>query len=87
MPSHERVLTLLEALLFAVLVALFIWLWHAAHPLAWIIFPVWLAGSFLLHRDTPKTLGWRADNLWPATRQGLAMFGSSSRQFAWRGSL
>lgn len=75
MVSRERVLTLLEALLFAVLVALFIWLWQAAHPLTWIIFPVWLAGSFLLHRDTPKTLGWRADNLWPATRQGLAMFG------------
>jgi membrane protease YdiL (CAAX protease family) len=75
MLSRERVLTLLEALLFAVLVALFIWLWQAAHPLTWIIFPVWLAGSFLLHRDTPKTLGWRADNLWPATRQGLAMFG------------
>jgi|SRR5450432_388771 len=75
MLSRERVLTLLEALLFAVLVALFIWLWQATHPLTWIIFPVWLAGSFLLHRDTPKTLGWRADNLWPATRQGLAMFG------------
>jgi membrane protease YdiL (CAAX protease family) len=76
MLSRERVLTLLEALLFAVLVALFIWLWQAAYPLTWIIFPVWLAGSFLLHRDTPKTLGWRADNLWPATRQGLAMFGA-----------
>ena len=36
--------------------------------------PVWLIVSFLLHRDTPKTLGWRADNLWPATRQGLWMF-------------
>jgi membrane protease YdiL (CAAX protease family) len=76
MLSRERVLTLLEALLFAVLVALFIWLWQAAHPLTWIVFPVWLTASFLLHRDTPKTLGWRADNLWPATRQGIAMFGA-----------
>jgi len=75
MLSRERVLTFLEALLFSVLVALFIWLWQAGHPLTWIIFPVWLVASFLLHHDTPKTLGWRADNLWPATRQGLAMFG------------
>jgi hypothetical protein len=76
MTSTARVLTVLEALAFSVLVALFIWRWQAAHPLTWVIFPVWLAASFLLHRDTPKTLGWRADNLWPATRKGLLMFGA-----------
>ena len=32
--------------------------------------------SFALHRDTPKTLGWRADNLWPATRQAMLVFGA-----------
>jgi hypothetical protein len=53
---------------------MFIWRWQAADPHSWIAFPVWLAASFLLHRDTPKTLGWRADNFWPATRQGLWMF-------------
>jgi CAAX prenyl protease-like protein len=74
MASPERVLTFSEALLFSGLVALFIWRWQASHPLSWAIFPVWLAVSFLLHRDTPKTLGWRADNLWSATRQGLALF-------------
>ena len=75
MTSPNQVLTLVEALLFAVVVALFIWRWQAAYPFSWIILPVWLAASFLLHRDTPKTLGWRADNLWPATRQGLLLFG------------
>src|SRR3984885_13632336 len=74
MASPERVLTFCEALLFSGLVALFIWRWQASHPLSWAIFPIWLAVSFLLHRDTPKTLGWRADNLWSATRQGLALF-------------
>jgi membrane protease YdiL (CAAX protease family) len=69
-----RALTFLEALSFAVLVAMFIWRWQAADPYSWIIFPVWLVASFLLHHDTPKTLGWRADNLRPATRQGLWMF-------------
>jgi hypothetical protein len=75
MEFPARVLTFLEALLFSAVVALFIWRWQAAHPLSWIILPVWLAASFVLHHDTPKTLGWRADNLWPATHQGLVLFG------------
>jgi CAAX prenyl protease-like protein len=69
-----RVLTFLEAMTFSALVSLFIWRWQAAIPYSWVIFPVWLVASFLLHQDTPKTLGWRGDNLWPATRQGLWMF-------------
>jgi hypothetical protein len=69
-----RALTFMEALLFSSAVAMFIWRWQAADPYSWIAFPIWLLASFLLHRDTPKTLGWRADNLWPATRQGLWMF-------------
>jgi membrane protease YdiL (CAAX protease family) len=28
-----------------------------------------------MHRDTPKTLGWRADNLWLATQWALIFFG------------
>ena len=39
------------------------------------IFVVWLIASFLLHRDTAKTLGWRGDNIWPATEQALGVFG------------
>ncbi len=69
-----QTLTFLEALVFSGLVAMFIWRWQAADPYSWVIFPIWLLASFLLHRDNPKTLGWRADNLWPATRQGLWMF-------------
>jgi membrane protease YdiL (CAAX protease family) len=75
MASTSRVLTLLEALSFSAVVGLFIWKWQAEYPRSWIIFPIWLTASFLLHRDTPKTLGWRGDNLWPATKQGLFMFG------------
>jgi hypothetical protein len=75
MAAPARVLTFLEALIYSALVALFIWRWQAAHPLTWILFPVWLTASFLLHHDTPKTLGWRADNLWAATRRGLPLFG------------
>src|ERR1700743_1889811 len=66
-----QALTFLEALVFSALVGMFIWRWQAADRYSWAIFPVWLVGSFLLHQDTPKTLGWRGDNLWIATRQGL----------------
>jgi len=38
------------------------------------VFPVWLSASFLIHRDTPKTMGWRADNLWSATKRSAVIF-------------
>ena len=57
------------------LIGWYIWRLQFTAPRSWSIFLVWLAGSFLLHRDTPKTLGWRADNLWPATRQAAVVFG------------
>jgi hypothetical protein len=77
MKDWARYFTIVEALAFSALVALFIWRWQLAYPKSWIILPVWLIASFLIHRDTPKTLGWRGDNLWPATRQGLAFFAAS----------
>jgi hypothetical protein len=73
-PRALQALTFLEALVFSGLVGMFIWRWQAADPYSWVIFPVWLVASFLLHQDTPKTLGWRGDNLWAATRQGFWMF-------------
>ena len=76
MKDWASYLTFVEALTFSAIVALFIWRWQLAQPRSWVIFPVWLIASFLIHRDTPKTLGWRADNLWPATRQGLVFFTS-----------
>ena len=38
------------------------------------MFPMWLVISFALHRDTPKTLGWRADNLKGATWRAAPVF-------------
>ena len=54
----------------------FIWRLQFTARWTWIVFVVWLIVSFLIHRDTPKTLGWRADNLWPATKQALLVFGA-----------
>ncbi|HKV25610.1 MAG TPA: CPBP family intramembrane glutamic endopeptidase [Candidatus Acidoferrum sp.] len=69
-----RILTLAEALGLAAYIAWYIWDLQASKPYSWIVFPIWLLASIALHRDTPKALGWRADNLWPATRQGLLIF-------------
>ncbi|HWZ99150.1 MAG TPA: CPBP family intramembrane glutamic endopeptidase [Candidatus Dormibacteraeota bacterium] len=65
---------LLEALAFCAVISLYIWRWQNAGLRTWLIFPVWLLVSFLLHRDTPKTLGWRADNLKAATRFAVPVF-------------
>lgn len=54
----------------------FIWRGQFSAPLSWLGFPIWLVASFLWHRDTPKTLGMRADNLWPATKQAVIIFGA-----------
>jgi hypothetical protein len=65
---------LMEGLAFPAFVALYIWRWQEAGPLTWIVFPVWLLLSFFFHRDTPKTLGWRADNLPAAARAAAPVF-------------
>jgi hypothetical protein len=69
-----RVLTVVEACALAGYIAWYIWQLQTAHPDSWLIFPVWLLVSCILHRDTPKTLGWRADNLWSSIRQGAWVF-------------
>ena len=53
----------------------FIWQLQFTARWTWVIFIFWIAASFLVHRDTPETIGWRADNLWLATKQALIVFG------------
>lgn len=72
--ANSALLNLGEALAFAALVALFIWRLQALYKHSWLVFPVWLIASFLLHWDTPKTAGWGADNLWAATKQAALFF-------------
>ena len=43
---------------------------------AWILLPVWLIASFLIHKDSPKTLGLRADNLSPAFKRASIVLGA-----------
>src|SRR5258705_13247139 len=70
-----RVFTLIEAFAFAAFIGWYIWRLQFPHPNSWVVFLVWLVVSFVLHRDTPKTLGWRGDNLRPAARQAAVGFG------------
>jgi membrane protease YdiL (CAAX protease family) len=72
--SLRRWICLVEALAFGGFVGLYIWRWQSMVTWAWVGLFVWLPASFLLHRDTAKTLGWRADNLWSATRRALWFF-------------
>jgi len=73
-PTITSKLSLLEGLAFPAFVALYIWRLQIDLPQSWLVFPVWLIVSFAAHRDTPKTLGWRADNLWPAIRRSFPIF-------------
>ena len=72
MKRYFRYLALLDVVGISLLVPLFIWRLQFSVPRSWLVFPVWIALSFLLHGDTPRTLGCRADNLWPAFRQATA---------------
>jgi Type II CAAX prenyl endopeptidase Rce1-like len=76
--SWYRWSCLIESLAFAGFVAAFIWKLQARAPWTWSVFLLWLVSSFVARRDTPKTMGWRADNLWAAAKQGGCFFGISS---------
>ncbi|HEV2305578.1 MAG TPA: CPBP family intramembrane glutamic endopeptidase [Candidatus Acidoferrales bacterium] len=69
-----RLLSLVDVIGIPIFVLLFIWKLQFIAHVSWIVFPIWLGASFLLHRDTPKTLGWRADNLWAATKWAFVAF-------------
>src|SRR6266404_4082383 len=73
--ENRRIFSLAEGFAFSAYIGLYIWRLQFSHPDSWIVFPVWLVISFIIHHDTPKTLGWRADNLGPAARQAAFVFG------------
>jgi hypothetical protein len=73
-PSTARFLNLAEPLAFGVFVAWYIWQLQATFFFSWVVFPVWMVASFVVHRDTPETMGWRADNLWPTTKRSAIVF-------------
>ena len=69
-----RTRNLVEALAFSALVGWYMWQLQESVRNSWVVFPIWLGASFIFHKDTPKMLGWRADNLWPATKRATMVF-------------
>jgi membrane protease YdiL (CAAX protease family) len=69
-----RFLNLVEALAFSAFVAWYIWRLQTYYFYSWRVFPAWMIASFVVHRDTPNTMGWRADNLWPAAKRSAVFF-------------
>lgn len=76
--SAQRAFYLLEALSFVAFLLAYIWKLQSQSPRTWWLILAWLLVSFAVRRDTPKTMGWRADNLWPATRQAAPFFAASA---------
>ncbi len=76
--SPYRWSCLIEGLAFVAFVAAFIWKWQLSAPWTWWLLLLWLVASFLLRRDSPKTMGWRADNFWPAAKRAAPFFGVAS---------
>lgn len=67
-----------EALAFVGFLGWYIWRLQADVSWSWWIIVVWMLVSFIARGDTPKTMGWRADNLWPATRRAVGFFVAAS---------
>ena len=65
---------LAEALGFVALVGAYIWKWQAASPRSWWVLGAWMVLSAVVRKDSPKTLGWRANNLLAATRRAIPFF-------------
>jgi hypothetical protein len=77
-PRGWRISCLVEALAFSAFVGMYIWKWQTEAPRTWWVMAVWLMLSVVLRRDTPRTLGWRGDNLWPAARRAFLFFAPAS---------
>jgi hypothetical protein len=72
--STARLLGLAEPLAFSAFIAWYIWQLQVSFFSSWAVFPVWMLASFVGHGDTPKTMGWRADNLYPAMKRSAIVF-------------
>lgn len=69
-----RWLALADVIFFPIFILWYIWRGQFVARWSWIFFAAWMAASFLLHRDSPATLGWRAANLRSAGKQALIAF-------------
>lgn len=79
----KRFKSIVDIIGITALLELYIWRWQVSAPHAWIAIAVWLAASFVIHRDTPKTLGWRNDNLGAAMRRAGLCWARTHADCGW----
>jgi len=70
----KRFLALLDVTGLPIFILVFIWRLQFTARWTWVLFVAWLIASFVIQRDTPKTTGARADNLWPAAKRAAIAF-------------
>ncbi len=75
--TWEKWSCLVEALAFSGFVGWYIWRLQRDAPWTGWVMALWLVGSYFARNDTPKTIGWRADNLKRAAVQAATFFGLS----------
>jgi hypothetical protein len=75
-PRLLRWLSLADVIGIPLLVQWAIWRVDGTPRWVFLAIPAWLLLSFLLHRDTPKTLGMRGDTLPAATREAAVVQGA-----------
>ncbi len=73
-PGLKRALALLDVIGLPIFILAFIWRLQFTTNWAWLGLAAWPIASIAIHRDTPSTLGWRAENLWPATKRAAIAF-------------
>jgi hypothetical protein len=71
-----RYFSIADVTLLPAFILWFIWQLQFTARWTWVIFILWMIASFAAHRDTPKALGWRADNLGEASLRALRVFGA-----------
>ena len=80
--ATSRFFTLLEVLAFAAYIGLYIWKLQTALWYSWIVFPVWLVASFLIHGDSLEAIGWRVGNLRTAVKGSTLLLGPAAAALA-----
>jgi membrane protease YdiL (CAAX protease family) len=70
-----RILALLDIIALPCATMWIIWREPPKLSHAWILLPIWLIASFAIHRDTTRTLGMRAENLWRAFLRASLVLG------------
>jgi hypothetical protein len=70
----ERWMALADVTLLPGFILWFIWQLQFTARWTWVVFVVWMVASFLVHHDSPKTLGWQAENVAAASKQALIIF-------------